>query len=222
MQQDKELRGDVAGRGKAGSSLVPDWVWGLVKAVWDASWLADAGLVCCSEVEFLGLIGNGNKRFSLYYISVQIDIYTTQTYILSTDYVLLIWITLIDIVLEYFLYPLLLFWFFVQVVNLVIYDSLFIRCVLIPDFGTFMSSSTFLISLPQPNPWTAECCIVGPLWVTRCLFTPVISCWVTRKKKSVIYILACNSTAWHLSSKPTHTLLAHIWLEKEVGPPCWA
>lgn len=24
MQQDKELRGDVAGRGKAGSSLVPD------------------------------------------------------------------------------------------------------------------------------------------------------------------------------------------------------
>lgn len=32
MQQDKELKGDVAGRGKAGSSLVPDWVWGLAKA----------------------------------------------------------------------------------------------------------------------------------------------------------------------------------------------
>lgn len=36
----------------------------------------------------LGSIGNMNKQFSLYYISVQSHIYTTQTYILSTDYVL--------------------------------------------------------------------------------------------------------------------------------------
>lgn len=85
-----------------GSNPAPGWIWLAVDPVWAASWLADVDLVCCFEAgrkwgrgRLLGSIGNVNKHFSLYYISVQIDIYTAQTYILSTDD--LIWITLINV-----------------------------------------------------------------------------------------------------------------------------
>lgn len=85
MQQDKELGGR---RRRARQGWIQSGAWLGVRTCEGILRCFLIGLVCCSEVEFLGSIGNGNKRFSLYYISVQIDIYTTQTYILSTDYVL--------------------------------------------------------------------------------------------------------------------------------------
>lgn len=58
----------------------PMWIWSVSLGEYQRGGAYNAG-----RGRSLGSIGNMNKQLSLYYISVESDIYTTQTYILSTD-----------------------------------------------------------------------------------------------------------------------------------------
>lgn len=91
--------GDAAGRtvARIRLDLVLIWFWSgsdLIQGEpnlnssmtgWHDSGLLmwETGHIFWGRGRLLGPIGNMKKQFSLYYISVQSDIYTTQTYILS-------------------------------------------------------------------------------------------------------------------------------------------
>lgn len=96
----KQLGGDVGERSAAGSDpffkifSVSQLVWIWFGSAWTQSeqlcdCRCESGLLMLREGwgiwQGQGSIGNMKKQFSLYYISVQSDNYTTQTYILSTD-----------------------------------------------------------------------------------------------------------------------------------------